>query len=338
MESDKKTLKVTVTGAAGLIAYSFLPMLASGQVFGNDIKIDLSLLDIPQAEATLKSVVMELEDGAYPLLKAVSWGTDPKIVFKGANVVVFIGGFPRKDGQERKEMLKINGKIFKEQGVALSEVAEKDVRCLVVANPANTNCLILQQNAKGIPHENFSCLTRLDHNRAVSQLALRTGASICEVKNVIIWGNHSNTQYPDVNHATVKGASAREVVKDDTWLNTDFLKTIQQRGAEVIKLRKTSSAFSAANATKDHLRDWYFGTPSGQWVSMGIVSDGTAYDVPSEVVYSFPVTCKPGFQVEIVRGLKIDEFSKGKMDATLAELQQEKIDAQSLWGKLYKNS
>jgi len=228
-------------------------------------------------------------------------------------------------------MLKINGKIFKEQGVALGEVAEKDVKCLVVANPANTNCLILQQNAKGIPAENFSCLTRLDHNRAVSQLPIRTGASICEVKNVIIWGNHSNTQYPDVNHATVKGTPAREVVKDDTWLNTDFLKTIQQRGAEVIKLRKTSSAFSAANATKDHLRDWYFGT-EGKWVSMGVVSDGTHYGVPSEVVYSFPVVCKPGFNFEIVKGLKIDEFSQGKMDLTLAELQQEKLDAQSLWG------
>jgi NAD-dependent malate dehydrogenase len=323
-QGAKKTLRVAVTGAAGQIAYSFLPMLASGQVFGPDVKIEMRLLDIAPAETILKAVKMELEDGAYSLVQDIESGTDPKIVFKDCDVVVFIGGFPRKEGMERKDLLTTNGVIFSGQGAALSEVAKKDVKCLVVANPANTNCLILQEHAKGIPKENFSCLTRLDHNRAVSQIALRAKTAVDDVKNVIIWGNHSATQYPDVNHATVNGELVRQYIKDDAWLNSDFITTIQKRGAAVISLRKTSSAFSAANATKDHLKDWYLGTAPGEWVSMGIVSDGNHYNIPAGLVYSFPVTIKPNFHHQVVKSLKIDEFSKEKMNITLKELQEEK--------------
>jgi len=321
-----KTLRVCVTGAAGQIAYSFIPMLAAGQVFGENVSIELRLLDIPQAEQTLKAVVMEIEDDAYPLVTSIESGTDPKVIFKDADVVVFIGGFPRKDGMERKELLSINGKIFKEQGEALNEVAKKTVKCLVVANPANTNCLILQHHAKTIPKTNFSCLTRLDHNRAIFQLASKSGAKVTEVQNVIIWGNHSATQYPDVTHATIKGKPAKEVIKDDEWVNNTLITTVQKRGAEIIKMRKTSSAFSAAQASRDHLRDWYLGTPEGHYVSMGVVTDGKHYDIPEGLVYSFPVKTK-NFEYEIISGLKIDDFSKGKMKTTLEELQGEKTDA-----------
>jgi len=324
--AEKKTLRVAVTGAAGQIAYSFLPMLASGQVFGDNVFIELRLLDIIPSQELLRAVVMELQDSAYPLLKDIESGTDPKEIFKDVDVVVFLGGFPRKQGQERKELLQINGKIFKEQGQALSEVAKKNVKSLVVANPANTNCLILQKNAPGIPKENFTCLTRLDQNRATYQIAEKAKVPVTDVKNVIIWGNHSATQYPDVSHGTISGQEIRKAINDDNWLNSAFISKVQKRGAEIIDIRKSSSGLSAANAVKDHLKDWYVGTPIGEWVSMGVVSDGNSYDIPEDLVYSFPVSIR-NFDWNVVKGLRIDDFSRGKMRTTLDELLGEKRDA-----------
>jgi NAD-dependent malate dehydrogenase len=321
-----KTLRVAVTGAAGQIGYSFIPLLCSGQIFGENVKIEVRLLDIAPAEEILKAVVMEIEDDAYPLVTNIEAGTDPMVIFKDIDVGVFIGGFPRKEGMERKDLLQTNGKIFSAQGKALDTVAKKNVKCLVVANPANTNALILQTHAPSIPKENFTCLTRLDHNRATFQLASKTANSVTAVKNVIIWGNHSATQYPDVNHASIGGKPAKEILKDDEWVSNTFITTVQKRGAEIIKKRKTSSAFSAAHAAKDHLKDWYLGTAEGTWVSMGVVTDGTHYDIPAGLVYSFPVTTK-NFEWKIIDGLTIDDFSRGKMKITLEELQGEKVDA-----------
>lgn len=320
-----KTLKVCVTGAAGQIGYAFIPLLLTGQVFGPNVRIDLRLLDIPQAEGILKGVIMEIEDGAYPLLERVSSGSDPKILFQDIDVGVFIGGFPRKPGMERKDLLQINGKIFKEQGEALNNVANPNVKCIVVANPANTNCLLLSTYASKINPKNFSALTRLDHNRAMAQIANKTGSHSNDVKNVIIWGNHSTTQYPDVNHGTVNGVPIRDAVKDDQYLNTAFVEKVQKRGGEVLEARKMSSVFSAANAAKDHLRDWHHGTKQGEWTSMAVVSDGS-YNVPKGLVFSFPVVCHD-FDYHIVQGLKIDEFSQNKFNLTTEELSQEKKDA-----------
>jgi len=320
-----KTLRVAVTGAAGQIGYAFLPLLASGTVFGPSVSLELRLLDIEKAEKTLKAVHMELQDGGYPLLKNVEYGWDPKVIFKDVDVAVFIGGFPRQKGQERKDLLQINGKIFKEQGEALDEVAKKTVKCLVVANPANTNCLILQKHAKSIPKENFTCLTRLDHNRALGQLSERAEVPVTAIKGVTIWGNHSTTQYPDVNHATISGQEVRKVIKDDDYLNSAFISRVQKRGGEILETRGTTSVFSAANAVKDHLRDWYHGTPVGEWTSMGVVSDGS-YDIPAGLVFSYPVTTR-NFEWQIVQGLKIDEFSRGKLTATQKELEEEKAEA-----------
>ena len=323
--SPSRTLKVCITGAAGQIGYAFIPLLLTGQVFGPNVRIDLRLLDIPPMEEVLKGVVMEIEDGAYPLLDRVSCGSDPKVMFKDIEVGVFFGGFPRKPGMERKDLLKINGKIFKEQGEALSSVANQNVKCVVIANPANTNCLLLSTYANTINKKNFTCLTRLDHNRALTQLALRAGCHVNQVSNVIIWGNHSTTQYPDVNHGLIIGKSIREVIKDDNYLNTSFIERVQKRGGEVLAARKSSSVFSAANATKDHLRDWYQGTKAGEWVSMGIVSNGE-YGVPKGLVYSYPVVTKE-FDFQVVQGLKVNEFSQGKLNASTDELVQEKNDA-----------
>jgi malate dehydrogenase len=281
-------------------------------------------LDIPQAEKTLKGVVLEIDDGAYPLLNSVQTGSDPKVLFKDLDVGVFIGGFPRKQGMERKELLTINGKIFKGQGEALNEVAKPTCRVLVVANPANTNCTILQNYCPNIPKENFTALTRLDHNRAISQIANKCNVHSSAVKGLCIWGNHSSTQYPDVNHGTVNGKPVREVVNDDAYLNGDFISRVQKRGAEVIDVRGGSSVFSAANGAKDHLRDWFLGC---DWTSMAVMTDGKSYNVPAGLCYSFPVKCLGNWKYEIVQGLKIDEFSQQKMDATTKELQEEKADA-----------
>jgi NAD-dependent malate dehydrogenase len=317
-----KTLRVCVTGAAGQIGYSLVPMICNGSVFGPDVKIQLRLLDIPNAIKVLEGVVLELQDCAYPLVEDIQFGDNPHEMFLGCDLVVFVGGFPRKQGMERKELLKINGSIFNAQGKALNEVAKKTVRCLVVANPANTNCLILQRHAPTIPKENFSCLTRLDQNRAIAQIALKTKVPVTDVNNVIIWGNHSATQYPDVNNATVQGKPVRSVVNDDAYLNIDFISKVQKRGAEIINVRGASSVFSAANAVRDHLRDWYHGTKPGTYVSMGVISDGS-YGVPEGLVFSYPVTTE-NFTYKIVKDLPLDPFSTEKIRLTTQELVEER--------------
>jgi len=324
----KEALRICVTGAAGQIAYSFLPMLCSGQVFGSR-KIILRLLDIQPMEDALKGIVLELEDCAFENVLSYETGSDPKLMFKDIDVGIFIGGFPRKPGMERKDLLQINGKIFKEQGVALQEVASPNCKILVVANPANTNCLILLTNAPKIPKENFTCLTRLDHNRGLAQLAIKAGVQVSQVKNIAIWGNHSTTQYPDVNNGTIDGKPIRDVIKDEKYLNEDFIARVQKRGGEVLEKRKMSSVFSAANAVKDHLKTWFQGTATGEWVSMGVYSSGQYENIPAEIVYSMPVRTKEGATYEIVKDLKIDDFSRGKMKTTAEELLQEKAEALS---------
>jgi len=305
-------------------------MIARGDMLGADQPVILHLLDIPMALEGLKGVVMELEDGAFPLLAGVVATTDVKEAFTGVKYALLPGAFPRKDGMERKDLLKANAKIFKEQGKALNDYADRDVKVLVIGNPANTNALIAQACAPSLPKQNFSALTRLDHNRAKSAVAKRLNVNVGDVKNVVIWGNHSSTQYPDVNHGIVhlhgKDHPVREAVKDDAWLNGEFIAAVQQPGAAVIKARKLSSAASAATAIVHHMRDWIFGTTQGEFVSMAVISDGS-YGVAEGLMYSFPVTCSGGHW-KIVQGLKIDEFSRQKMDATAAELTDEK---QAAW-------
>jgi len=316
-------LKVVVTGAAGQIAYSLLFSLAKGDVFGKDTPLHLVLLDIPFMSAALEGVCMELQDCALPNLKQVTATTDVQAGFTDVDYAVLVGAMPRREGMERKDLLKANVKIFKEQGNAINQFAKKTVKVLVVGNPANTNCMICSLSAPTIPKENFSALTRLDHNRAVAQVASKLGLANTAVKNVIIWGNHSSTQYPDVNHAVADGKQVREAVQDDAWLNGPFIKTVQQRGAAVIKARKLSSAMSAAKAICDHLRDWHFGTPEGSWVSMAVCSDGNKYDVPEGLIYSFPVKINNG-KWTIESGLSINDMSRDLMNKTAEELDAEK--------------
>ncbi|XP_012675362.1 malate dehydrogenase 1Ab, NAD (soluble) [Clupea harengus] len=320
-------IKVLVTGAAGQIAYSLLYPIAKGDVFGKDQPIILVLLDIGPMMPVLDGVVMELQDCALPLLREVIPTDKEEVGFKDLDVAILVGSMPRRDGMERKDLLKANVAIFKAQGSALDKYAKKTVKVLVVGNPANTNCLIAAKSAPTIPKENFSCLTRLDHNRARSQVAMRCGLSADNVKNVIIWGNHSSTQYPDVHHCKVnikgKDEAAFDVVKDDAWLKGDFISTVQLRGAAVIKARKLSSAMSAAKAICDHMRDIWTGTADGEFISMGVYSSGNSYGVPDDLIYSFPVTIKDKTW-KIVDGLTINEFSRAKMDATASELVEEK--------------
>jgi malate dehydrogenase len=285
----------------------------------------LHLLDIEPAAGALEGVRMELVDAALPLLSGVVATTDPEVAFKGVDVAILVGGFPRKAGMERKDVMSKNVAIYKAQASALERLAAPGVRVVVVANPANTNALILKENAPSIPAENITCLTRLDHNRALGQLSERTGAHITAVKNAIIWGNHSSTQYPDVNHATVGGTPARAAVADDAWLDGEFVEVVQQRGAAIIKARGMSSALSAASSACDHVRDWVLGTPEGTWVSMGVFSDGS-YGAPEGIIYSFPVTCAGG-KWSIVQGLAIDAASAEKMRLTGEELVEEKAMA-----------
>jgi len=319
-------LHVCITGAAGQIAYSLLYSVAKGDVFGKDKPIRLYLLDIPPMMNALNGVVMEMQDCALPLLHGIVATADPAEAFNNIDVAILVGAMPRKEGMERKDLLKANAKIFVEQGQVLDKVAKKTVKVLVVGNPANTNCYITHKMAPSIPAKNFSCLTRLDQNRATSQVAARLGKRIDEVKNIIIWGNHSSTQYPDVNHGVVLEGGAqvpiRDAVKDDDYLNGDFITTVQKRGAAIISARKLSSAMSAAKAICDHMRDWWFGTSENEWVSMGVVSDGS-YGIPEGIVYSFPVKINNG-EWTIVQGLTISDFSREKMDATAKELLQEK--------------
>ncbi|KAK2921622.1 hypothetical protein Q8A73_001107 [Channa argus] len=323
-------VRVLVTGAAGQIAYSLLFSMARGDVFGKDQPIVLLLLDITPMLPVLDGVVMELQDCALPLLRDIIPTDKEEVAFKDLDAAILVGSMPRKEGMERKDLLKANVAIFKSQGAALEKYAKKTVKVLVVGNPANTNCLIAAKSAPSIPKENFSCLTRLDHNRARSQVAMRCGVPATQVKNVIIWGNHSSTQYPDVHHCLVNMCGSElacfEAVKDDAWLKGDFIATVQQRGAAVIKARKLSSAMSAAKAICDHMRDIWSGTPEGEFISMGVYSTGNSYEVPDDLIYSFPVQIKDKTW-KIVEGLAINDFSRSKMDATAAELIDERDTA-----------
>ncbi len=315
-------LKVAVTGAAGQIGYSLLFRLASGSLLGPDRPIELRLLEIEPALKALEGVVMELDDCAFPLLSGVEIGADPNKIFDGVNLALLVGAKPRGPGMERGDLLEANGAIFTAQGKALNEVAAEDVRIGVTGNPANTNALIAMSNAPDIARERFSALTRLDHNRAISQLARKTGAPVTDIKKMTIWGNHSATQYPDIFHAEIKGKNAAEVVNDQKWIEDDFIPTVAKRGAAIIDARGASSAASAASATIDAARDWLLGSPEGEWVSMAVVSDGS-YGVPEGLISSFPVTTKGG-NWSIVTGLEIDEFSRGRIDKSTAELADER--------------
>jgi malate dehydrogenase len=315
-------LKVAVTGAAGQIGYSLLFRLASGSLLGPDRPIELRLLEIEPALKALEGVVMELDDCAFPLLAGVEIGADANKVFDGVNLALLVGARPRGPGMERGDLLEANGAIFTAQGKALNGVAADDVRIGVTGNPANTNALIAMSNAPDIPKERFSALTRLDHNRAISQLAKKTGAAVTDIKKITIWGNHSATQYPDIFHAEVGGKNAAEVVNDQAWIENDFIPTVAKRGAAIIDARGASSAASAASATTDAARDWLLGTPEGNWVSMAVLSDGS-YGVPEGLISSFPVTTKDG-NWSIVQGLEIDDFSRGRIDKSTAELDDER--------------
>ncbi len=321
-------VKVAVTGAAGQIGYSLLFRIASGDLLGKDTPVQLQLLEIEPALKTLEGVVMELDDCAFSTLAGVEIGHEANKVFDGANLALLVGARPRTKGMERGDLLEANGAIFTEQGKALNEVAADDVRIGVTGNPANTNALIAMSNAPDIPQHRFTALTRLDHNRALSQLAAKTGSPVSEIKKLTIWGNHSATQYPDIFHAEVGGKNAAEVVNDQEWIENDFIPTVAKRGAAIIEARGSSSAASAASATIDAARDWLHGSPEGDWVSMAVVSDGS-YDVPEGIVYSYPVTTKDG-EWEIVQGLEIDDFSRGKMDATAQELTEERAAVKDL--------
>ena len=315
-------LKVAVTGAAGQIGYSLLFRLASGALLGADRPIELRLLEITPALKALEGVVMELDDCAFPTLAGVEIGDDANTIFDGANLALLVGARPRTKGMERGDLLSANGAIFTAQGKALNEVAADDIRIGVTGNPANTNALIAMTNAPDIPQERFSALTRLDHNRAISQLAAKTGAAVTDIKKMTIWGNHSATQYPDVFHAEIGGRNAAEVVGDQDWVENTFIPTVAKRGAAIIEARGSSSAASAASATVDAARDWLLGSPADDWVSMAVVSDGS-YGVPEGLISSFPVTTKDG-DWSIVQGLEIDDFSRGKIDASTAELADER--------------
>ena len=321
-------VKVAVTGAAGQIGYSLLFRIGSGSMLGPDQPVELRLLEITPALKALEGVVMELDDCAFPLLSNVEIGDDPKAIFDGVNLACLVGARPRAKGMERGDLLEANGAIFKPQGQALNDHAADDVKVLVTGNPANTNALIAMRNAPDIPAERFNALTRLDHNRAKAQLAAKTGASVNDVTHMTIWGNHSATQYPDLFNALVRGKNAAELIDDQEWLESTFLPTVQQRGAAIIEARGASSAASAANATVDHMRDWVLGTPEGDWVSMSVPSDGS-YGVPEGLISSFACTVSGG-GYQIVEGLKINDFSRGKIDASVAELIEERDAVRTL--------
>jgi malate dehydrogenase len=323
----KKPVTVTITGAAGNIGYALAFRVASGQMLGADQPVNLNLLEIPAALAAVQGVVMELNDCAFPTLNKVTASDDARTAFKDCHFAMLVGARPRGPGMERKDLLLENAKIFSAQGKALDAVAARDVRVLVVGNPANTNSLIAQRNAPSLPPKHFTAMTRLDHNRGLSQLAEKTGAAVADLKKMLIWGNHSATQYPDLHHATVGGKPALSLV-DETWFKENFIPTVQQRGAAIIKARGTSSAASAASAAMDHIHDWMLGTAAGDWVSMAVPADGS-YGIPEGVIYSYPVTCKNG-EYSIVQGLPVNEFSRGKMQATHRELLEERDGVKDL--------
>jgi malate dehydrogenase len=319
----KRPVRVAVTGAAGQIGYALLFRIASGEMLGKDQPVILQMLELPmeKPQKALAGVMMELEDCAFPLLAGMVGTGDPKVAFRDADYALLVGAKPRGPGMERKDLLAENAKIFTEQGRALNEVASRNLRMIVVGNPANTNAYIAMKSAPDLPKKNFTSMMRLDHNRAVSQLAARTGKSVSDVQKMVVWGNHSPTMYPDIRFATVAGQGAKGLVNDDAWYRGTYIPTVGKRGAAIIDARGASSAASAANAAIDHMRDWVLGT-SGQWVTMGIPSDGS-YGIPQDTMYGFPVTCASG-EYSIVKGLEIDPFSREKMDATLRELSEER--------------
>ncbi len=317
----KAPVRVSVTGAAGQIAYSLLFRIAAGDMLGKDQPVILQLLDIPQAQEALKGVLMELDDCAFPLLAGITASDQPEEAFADADYALLVGAKPRGPGMERKDLLEANANIFSVQGKALNQVASRLVKVLVVGNPANTNALIAQRNAPDLDPANFTAMTRLDHNRAVAQVAGKVGCATTDVKKMIVWGNHSATQFPDLRHATVSGKAAKEQV-DHGWVKDDFIPTVQQRGAAIIKARGASSAASAASAAIDHIRDWVLGTPADDWVSMSIPADGS-YGIEEGIVYSYPVTCSGG-KYSIVQGLEIDDFARERMQLTEQELREER--------------
>lgn len=321
-----------VTGAAGQIAYSLLYMIAKGDVFGQNQPLILHLLDIPPMMGVLNGVVMELEDCAFPLLRQVVATAEPDVAFKDVSSAFLVGAMPRKQGMERRDLLAANVKIFKVQGEAIDKFARKDVKVLVVGNPANTNALICSKYAPSIPKENFTAMTRLDQNRAQAQIAAKVGLPVCQVSNVIIWGNHSSTQFPDGSHAVVEVNGVKkpllDVLKDENWLRKDFVETVQKRGAAVINARKMSSAMSAAKAAGDHMRSWFIGTEPGKFVSMGVVSNG-AYDVPKDIVFSFPVTIE-NKNWKVVPNLPVSDFARKMLDNTAKELEEERTEATAI--------
>jgi malate dehydrogenase len=325
----KPVKRVAVTGAAGQIGYSLLFRVANGDMLGKDQPVILQLLDITAALPAVRGVVMELEDCAFPLLQGVVVTDDPKVAFRDADCALLVGARPRSKGMERKDLLEANGAIFTVQGRALDEAASRDCRILVVGNPANTNAYIAMKSAPGLPKKNFTAMLRLDHNRALSQIAARTGKPVEQIEKLAVWGNHSPTMYPDYRFATIGGQSVKAMINDDAWNRDTFIPTVGKRGAAIIEARGLSSAASAANAAIDHMRDWVLGT-NGRWVTMGIPSDGS-YGIPEEVMYGFPVTCANG-EYTMVKGLEIDEFSRAKMDATLKELFEERDGVKHLLG------
>ncbi|MGB5080657.1 MAG: malate dehydrogenase [Burkholderiales bacterium] len=329
---SSKPIRVTVTGAAGQIGYSLLFRIASGEMLGRTQPVILQLLEIPdeKAQKALKGVMMELEDCAFPLLHGMEAAADPMLAFRDTEIALLVGARPRGPGMERKDLLEANGRIFAPQGKALDAVANRKVKVLVVGNPANTNCLIAMKNAPGLKPTQFTAMMRLDHNRAVGQVARKIGKPLASIRKMTIWGNHSATQYPDLFQAESGGKKVWPMIADMGWLEKDFIPTVQKRGAAIIEARGLSSAASAANAAIDHIRTWVQGTRAGDWVSMGIPSDGS-YGIPEGVVYGYPVTCSNG-RVRIVKGIPLSEFSRGRMDATLKELHEERDGVGQLLG------
>jgi malate dehydrogenase len=323
-----ESVNVTVTGAAGQIGYALLFRIASGQLLGADTRVKLRLLEIPQAARAAEGTALELQDGAFPLLAGVDVFDDPKQAFSGANVALLVGARPRSKGMERGDLLEANGGIFKPQGEAINAGAAEDIRILVVGNPANTNALIAQRNAPDVPADRFTAMTRLDHNRAVAQLSQKLSVPVSQITKVTIWGNHSATQYPDIVHAEVAGRNAAEAVGDQQWIAEEFIPRVAKRGAEIIDVRGASSAASAASAAIDHVFDWVNGTPEGDWTSVALPSDGS-YGVPEGLISSFPAVSRGG-SWEIVQGLDIDAFSRARIDASVAELVDERTAVERL--------
>ena len=326
----KKPMRVAVTGSGGQIGYSLLFRIASGEMLGPDQPVILQLFDITPSLPVVRGVVMELDDCAFPLLQGVVVTDDVRVAFRDADVALLVGSRPRTKGMERKDLLEMNGAIFTEQGRALSEVASRDVKVLVVGNPANTNCLIAMKNAPGLKPSNFSAMMRLDHNRALSQIAAKVGQPVSAVRKVTVWGNHSATQYPDLFHAEAGGKPVAALINDQAWVENTFIPTVQKRGAAIIEARGLSSAASAANAAMNHVRDWIHGSPAGDWVTMGIPSDGS-YGIPEGVIFGYPVTCADG-RYRIVQGLDLSDFSRTRVKATHAELLEERGAVTALLG------